>query len=122
MIVEPNPNIQETLRNHFKEEGYRVLVTTDPQRPASLFADNKPSADCVIFSTAGLGQEALEAFNNFGSMPATNTVPAILLLAAKHHDWASRAQTSECRTIAPTPIKMKKLMQMIESLLPAEKR
>ena len=28
MIVEPNPNVQETLRNHFKEEGYRVLVTS----------------------------------------------------------------------------------------------
>lgn len=122
MIVEPNPNIQETLRNHFKEEGYRVLVTTDPQRPASLSGENKAPADCVIFSTAGLGQEALEAFNNFSAMPATKTVPAILLLAAKHKDWISRAQTNECHTTAATPIKMKRLMEMIESLLPAEKR
>ncbi len=122
MIVEPNPNIQETLRNHFKEEGYRVLVTTDPQRPASLSGENKPPADCVIFSTAGLGQEALEAFNNFGGLPATKTVPAILLLAAKHKDWVSRAQTNDCHTTATTPIKMKTLMEMIESLLPAEKR
>lgn len=122
MIVEPNPNVQETLRSHFKEKGYRVLVTNDPQRPASLSADNKPPADCVIFSTAGLGQEALEAFNHFGDMPATKKVPAILLLATKHQEWLSRAQTSDCRTAVTTPIKMKRLMEMIESLLPAEKR
>ena len=50
-------------------------------------------------------------------------VPAILLLAVKHQDWVPHAKTSECRArSATTPIKMKKLMQMIESLLPAEKR
>ena len=122
MIVEPNPNVQETLRNHFKEEGYRVLVTNDPQRPGSLATETKAPADCVIFSTSGLGAEALEAFNNFGAMAATKSVPAILLLAAKHGDWVSRAKTSECHTTATTPIKMKRLMEMIESLLPAEKR
>ena len=122
MIVEPNPNVQETLRNHFKEEGYRVLVTNDPQRPGSLATETKAPADCVIFSTSGLGAEALEAFNNFGAMAATKSVPAILLLAAKHGAWVSRAKTSECHTTAATPIKMKRLMEMIESLLPAEKR
>jgi serine/threonine-protein kinase len=122
MIVEPNPQVQEMLRNHFKQEGYRVLVTTDPHRPASLFSDGKQSADCVIFSTSSLGKEALEAFNDFGGMPNTQAVPAILLLAAKHQDWAPSAKTSECHGIAATPIKMKKLMQMIENLLPVEKR
>ena len=39
MVVEPNAQTQEALRNHFKQHGFRVLVTADPQRPASMFTD-----------------------------------------------------------------------------------
>ena len=66
MIVEPNAQIQETLRGQFKDEGFRVLVTADPQRPASMFTEENQPADCVIFSTSTLGEDAFDAFNEFG--------------------------------------------------------
>ena len=71
MIVEPNPQTQETLRDHFKDQGFRVLVTADPQRPASLFTDTKPSGRLRDLQHLRLGEEALEAFNDFGEQPAT---------------------------------------------------
>ncbi len=119
MIVEPNPQVQEALRNQFKAEGFRVLVTTDPERPASMFGDANQKPDCVIFSTLTLGEDALRAFNEFGDMPSTNAVPAILLLGQRHHDWAGRAKTSEWRTTVPTPIKMKRLLALLDKLTPA---
>ena len=120
MIVEPNANVQETLRNQFKQEGFRVLVTTDPDRPASMFADANQKPDCVIFSTLTLGEEALRAFNEFGDMASTSAVPAVLLLGHRHHDWASRAKTTEWRTTVPTPIKMKRLLALLDKLTPAD--
>jgi serine/threonine-protein kinase len=118
MIVEPNPQVQEALRNQFKAEGFRVLVTTDPERPASMFADSNQKPDCVIFSTLSLGEEALRAFNEFGDMPSTNSVPAILLLGKGHHEWAGRAKTTDWRTAVPTPIKMKRLLALLDTLSP----
>jgi eukaryotic-like serine/threonine-protein kinase len=119
MIVEPNAQVQEALRNQFKAEGFRVLLTTDPERPASMFTDANQKPDCVIFSTLSLGEEALRAFNEFGDMPSTNSVPAILLLGKGHHDWVGRAKTTDWRTAVPTPIKMKRLLALLDTLSPA---
>ena len=57
MIVEPNAQIQETLRGQFKDKGFRVLVTADPQRPASMFTEENQPADRVLFSTSTLGED-----------------------------------------------------------------
>ena len=120
MIVEPHGQLQDSLRKHLKHHGFRVLVTTDPQRPASLCTDSSTPADCVIFSTHSLGEEALDAFNSFGDMPATKELPAILLLDAKHGGWTQRAKTNDHRATVTTPIKMKGLLALFEKLIPAE--
>ncbi|HZZ29687.1 MAG TPA: serine/threonine-protein kinase [Pirellulales bacterium] len=121
MIVEPNFQAQESLRNHFKQKGFRVLVTADPLRPSSLFTDNHQPADCVIFSTSNLGEEALEAFNHFGEKETTKTVPAILLLGPRHQDMAAQAQTADHRATVTTPIKMKHLLRLFDEMMPAAK-
>jgi eukaryotic-like serine/threonine-protein kinase len=122
MIVEPNAQIQDALRVQFKDKGFRVLVTADPQRPASLFTDENQPADCVIFSTSTLGEDALEAFNEFGSGTATQQVPAILLLGSRHHAWTNRAQTNDRRATVTTPIKMKRLLELFDRLMPAAQK
>jgi eukaryotic-like serine/threonine-protein kinase len=121
MIVEPNFQAQEALRNHFKQKGFRVLVTADPLRPGSLFTDSHQPADCVIFSTSNLGEEALQAFNNFGEQPTTKSVPAILLLGPKHQELAAQAHTDDHRATVPTPIKMKRLLALFDQMMPATK-
>jgi len=119
MIVEPNAQIQETLRGQFKDKGFRVLVTADPQRPASMFTEENQPADCVLFSTSTLGEDALEAFNEFGSGAATQQVPAVLLLGPRHTEWTGRAQTDDRHATVTTPIKMKRLLELFERLMPA---
>jgi eukaryotic-like serine/threonine-protein kinase len=121
MVVESSANAQEALRTHFKQYGFRVLVTADPQRPAGLFTDQNQPADCVIFSTSNLGNEALEAFNDFGEQPATKSVPAILLLGPKHQNWAKQAHTNDWRATVATPIKMKRLLALFDQMMPVAK-
>ncbi len=121
MIVEPNPQLQETLRNQFKHKGYRVLVSNDPQRPAGLFTDANQPADCVLFSASSLGEESLEAFNEFGELPQTKKIPAVLLLSPKQKSWTNRAKTSDIRATATAPIKMKELLALFDKLTDVQK-
>jgi eukaryotic-like serine/threonine-protein kinase len=120
MIVEPNTQNQDALRAHFKERGFRVLVTADAERPGSLFTDTHQPADCVIFSSLSLGEAALQAFNDFGDQPATHSVPAVLLLSAKHNDWVARAKTSEHRATVLSPLKMKRILELLDRLTSAK--
>ena len=117
MIVESGTTMQNLLRDQLKKSGYRVLVTSDARRPLSWFNDNQKPADCVVFSTANLGQQALETFNEFGSAPATAAVPALLLLGPKHAGWRPKAQTSDHRVVVNTPVKLRQLRRLLGKLL-----
>ncbi len=120
MVVESSTQLQDTFRDLFKKNGYRVLVTSDPQRPTDSFNGRDKPADCVVFSTSDLGSVAVDSFNRFGDDELTKDVPAILLLGAKHQAWASRAKTSENRVTVSTPIKVRELRAVLDKLLPRE--
>src|SRR5260221_830659 len=68
MIVESRIEMQDVFREKLKKYGYRVLVFSDPAR-AIVRIEDAPTKliDCILFSTLALGDEALEAFNKFGS-------------------------------------------------------
>jgi serine/threonine-protein kinase len=117
MIVESNAKLQDALRDQLKRHGYRVLVTSDPQRPMAWFTEGKNPAECVLFSTAHLGEQALAAFNEFGSHGLTAKVPAILLLGAKQTDWIGLAKLGLHRVSITSPIKVPQLLRAIEQLL-----
>jgi eukaryotic-like serine/threonine-protein kinase len=118
MVVESSTPWQDKFRELFKNSGFRVLVTSDPQRFS--FTDVQRPADCLVFSTSGLGEEALEWFNSFGYDPATSDIPSILLLGAKHHEWKSRAKTAKHRVTVSTPIKLRELRELMDELVPRE--
>ncbi|HEX3998146.1 MAG TPA: protein kinase [Pirellulales bacterium] len=126
MIVEPSPRIQDVLRTQLKQSGYRVLVTSDPQRPFSGFAAGAPPADCVLFCTSNLGETALDAFNRFGQHTSTARVAAVLLLGSKQGDWSARAKTSPLHAVVNSPFTVQQLRELIERVLgnaePAEKQ
>ena len=58
--------MQDIFRKSFKNAGYRVLVTADPNRAAGRFRQDASAADCVLFSAQQLGPTALEMFNELG--------------------------------------------------------
>ncbi|MDZ4819174.1 MAG: serine/threonine-protein kinase [Planctomycetota bacterium] len=120
MVVESSTQLQDTLRELFKKSGFRVLVTSDAQRPANSFYEQVTPADCVVFSTTGLGAQAVEAFNRFGESAATQGVPAILLLGARHLPWAAKAKTDKHRVTVTTPIKVRELRALLDELMPLE--
>jgi serine/threonine protein kinase len=120
MFVESNVPLQDVLRARLKNKGYRVLVTRDPERALSRFADDNKAADCVIFSTSELGEPALDAFNRFGENKHTKPIPAVLLLGEHQQDWGKRAKLGKHRVVMSMPIKLRQLRKVLAKLVPTE--
>lgn len=120
MIVESNNQLQDQFRELFKKNGYRVLVTSDLQRPAKSFNEYDRPADCVVFSTSELGARALQAFNEFGESPKTQNISTILMLGAKQASFAEHAKITDHRAVMQSPIRMKEFKILVEKVLAAE--
>jgi serine/threonine-protein kinase len=118
MFVESNVALQDILRQRLKKNGYRVLVTADPDRALSRFTADSQAADCVIFSTGELGVAALEAFNRFGEGQHTARIPAVLLLDEHHLDWKAKAKLNKHRVVISMPIKLRALREVLSKLVP----
>ena len=118
MIVESNEQFQNVLRDKLKQNGYRVLVTSDPERPVNWFRTQAARpADCVVFSSGTLKEEALDGFNEFGMHAETREVPAILLLGEAQGEWRSRARLAEHRVALAAPLKLKEFRETIERII-----
>ncbi len=118
MVVESNVQMQDIFRAGFKKAGYRVLLTSDPERALSRF--RQPGvADCVVFNAQQLGKSALVMFNRFGEESITKSIPAVLLLDEKQRGWKKHAMTSPHRCVLPMPITMKQLRTALGKLMTA---
>ena len=118
MFVDSNVELQDIFRERLKSGGYRVLVTRDPVRALERFAEDEKVADGVIFSSEGLGEAALEAFNRFATDKNTAGIPAILLLAEPHREWQSKAKVGPHHVAVPMPIRLKALREILARLVP----
>ncbi|MEX0978834.1 MAG: protein kinase [Pirellulales bacterium] len=121
MLVESNVQLQNIIRERLKNNGYRVLVTADPERALSRFGDGNKAADCVIFSTSELGESALDAFNRFADGQHTARVPAVLLLGEHHKAWKKKAQLADHRVLVAMPIKLRQFREVLAKLVPVDK-
>ncbi|MCE9525515.1 MAG: hypothetical protein K8R36_05625, partial [Planctomycetales bacterium] len=122
MIVESRIEMQDVFREKLKKYGYRVLVFSDPTRAIARIEDaHNRIADVVLFSALSLADDALEAFNKFGSTDATKNLPAILFVDPKQSDLIKQAKLSDTRVLVSMPLKVRELRETLLKLLgPAE--
>lgn len=118
MFVESNVELQNILRERLKAQGYRVLVTRDPDRAIERFSETPNLAECVIFSSGELGSDALDAYNRFSTAPATSAIPAVLLLGENQSAWRAEATTDERHVVVSMPLKLREFRELMNRLLP----
>lgn len=124
MFVESDEKMQDFFREQFKNHGFRVLVTADPERAIARFDKNEKPAGCVVFSAVELRSDALEAFSRFARAATTQDIPAILLLGKKQRDWTNRkeltrqAVEADHRRVVKMPISLKGFCEVIDDLMP----
>jgi serine/threonine protein kinase len=113
MVVESDMKMQDKLRDVFKRNGYRVLVSSDPYRVLDRFFEDPQAADMVLLTTGINGRSALEVFNRLGRESLTRDMPAVLLLDQNHHDWEQEADVADHRAVAKMPIKLRQLREIL---------
>jgi eukaryotic-like serine/threonine-protein kinase len=119
MVVESDTKMQNVLRDLFKKYGYRVLLTSDPDRLFQRFYENSKTADAVLLSSGHIGSSAVEAFNRFGEEPSTKSTPVVLLLGDQQGAWQKNAKPDQHRIVLQMPVKSKELRQAILKILPS---
>lgn len=118
MLVESKIELQNAIREPLKKRGYRVLIISDPARALKRFDPNEDApADCVVFSAHELGNQALDAFNQFATDEHTAAIPAVLLVGQQQQFIVGRAKMDAHRRMLSMPLKVKQLRQMIRTLL-----
>lgn len=117
MVVESNSKLQDIFRDGLKRAGYRVLLTSDPERALDRFRQDSSTADCVVLNAQEVGKSALTAFNHLGDDNRTRLVPALLLLDENQQGWKDQAKTADRRLVLAMPITMKKLRETLAQLI-----
>jgi len=117
MVVESDTKMQDLFRDLFKKRGYRVLLTSDPERLFQRFYENNKTADVLLLSTGRIGTPAVQAFNRLGEEAATKQVPVVLLLGDGHGKLREQAQSDKHRAVIQMPVKSRDLRQAILSVL-----
>jgi len=118
MLIESDPNMQSMLRSHLKSHGFRVLMTEDPRRAVRRFGGEDLPAQCLVFSTVELGEQAVEAYETFTANPATMGIPTILLLGKDHGSWVHRTDGREHHIVVQMPITLGKFREILDRLVP----
>lgn len=122
MVIDSNQQVQNSLREKLKGIGYRVLITSDPQRGLDRFRNLDPAegspADAVIFGCGGLGGQGILAFQEFITSDRLARTPAILVVtdSLKEHvepSWKEDAQN----IVLSMPLKFKYVQRALRKLL-----
>ncbi|MEM9827126.1 MAG: serine/threonine-protein kinase [Planctomycetota bacterium] len=118
MLVESKASLQDAVRERLKARGYRVLIISNPQRAIARFHDGSdPPADCVIFGASELGNEAVEAYNEFANDDLTAEIPSVLLVDRKQSHIIAKARRGSNRVLLPMPLKVRELRSALRKLL-----
>ena len=115
MLVESDPE-QKTFREFFTKLGYQTLVTVDPQRAIVRMGTFPRPAECLIFSTTGLGRTALDAFNKLTTDPFLHDIPAVLLVDGRHLSLANEARLDAYRVVTCAPFEPKEIVALIQKI------
>jgi serine/threonine protein kinase len=114
--LEANETLKNHIREKFKDRGYRVLLSIDPEQPLKRYKEQPYHA--LIANAGSIGEEAIQVYNRVlrESDNAKLDLAAILILDQKHSDWAARALTHPRGEVVFLPMKMKELIEKIEAL------
>ncbi len=111
--------LQDAVRDKFKEMGFRVLISTDPQRALDRF--RQQPYDGLIVDARTTGDEGRLVFEHILDEAGRKQCPCagILILGEDQADWVHRTrQRNNAALLIDPGVTMKALKRKIQELLP----
>jgi eukaryotic-like serine/threonine-protein kinase len=119
-VVESDERLQDAVRDKFKELGYRVLISGDPQRALDRF--RQQPYDALIVDAESTGEDGRMVFEQVVEEAGRKqfACAGILILGEGQEELAHRIRQRPNMAVLVRPgVTMKKLKQTLEELLPA---
>ena len=117
-VVEGDERLQDAVRDKFKEMGYRVLISSDPQRALDRFRQQPYDALIVDAETSGEdGKLVFEHVVEEADRKQFKCV-GVLILGEGQADWAGRIRRRPNMKVLVRPgVTLKVLKRTVEELL-----
>jgi serine/threonine protein kinase len=117
-VLEASEKLKEHMRERFKEEGYRVLMSSDPEQPLKRYQYQPYHA--LVVNVGSIGKDGIRVYNRVlrESDVAKLDLAAVLILDRKQEELAMDAISHKTGSVAYLPLKMKDLINKIEELTP----
>ncbi len=116
MVVEVSGKSQDSLRQFFSKQGFRVLVTENPKRALTRFESVPVPADLLLLSSQVLGHDAVSVFNALALDPYLKKVPALLITSARQSEIVAEAVEDDLRQVLTMPFEANDLLQRVKTL------
>lgn len=113
MVLESDKKMQDRLRDLFKKYGYRVLLTSVPERLFERLNDDVKAFDVLLVSSGHLGKDAFETFIRLTQEQRTQSMPIVLLLGDNQASWQAKAPTNAYRRVISMPVKSRQLREAV---------
>jgi eukaryotic-like serine/threonine-protein kinase len=116
-IVEKAENLQDKMRDRFKELGYRVMLSGDPTRALERYRQNP--FDALIVDAGTVGEDGRLVFQQIMAEATHRQLrcAGILLLAQNQADWATRIKVGKNSAILPLGVKFGQVVKKLDELL-----
>jgi serine/threonine protein kinase len=116
-IVESNERLQDTMREKFKELGFRVLISNDPAKALDRF--RQIPYDALIVNVGTTGEDGLLAFDQVRTESARrNSICAcVAILSKEQANWKTRFPHQPGSAILVQPVTMKQLLGQVTTLM-----
>ena len=118
-VVESDERLQDAVRDKFKEMGFRVLISSDPQRALDRF--RQQPYDGLIVDARTTGDEGRLVFEHILDEAGRKqyACAGILILGEDQADWVDRVRARPNAALLIDPgVTMKTLKRKLQELLP----
>jgi serine/threonine-protein kinase len=118
-VVEKDDRLMNTMRDRFKEFGYRVLITMDPARAIERF--RQQPYDALVVDAGTTDVEGRTAFERVLAEADRREVPfaGVLLLSEEQAGWKEDLPNHKRAAVLMMPANVKQIHQKLDAILRA---
>jgi CheY-like chemotaxis protein len=119
-VVEANEKLQNAIRTSFKQLGFRVLLSAEPERALLRFQQHP--FDALILDAGSTGEQGFRIFREilYEANRLKHPCGGVLMLSEDQAAWAEQLPASPNLTVLIRPIYMKNLHSAIGEVLKAK--
>jgi CheY-like chemotaxis protein len=118
-VVENDVQLQDAMREKFREMGYRVFIASDPGRALDRF--RQQPYDALVVDAGTVGEDGKLMFERVLKEADRQGIPCagILILSEGQESWAVQVPQNGTAAVLQRPLTLKQLYRKLDELVQA---